>query len=396
MILSKSAIGITPSATLEITAKANKLKSQGIDVISFGAGEPDFPTPQFIKDAAVDALNKNYTKYTASSGIMELKEAICKKLLLDNGLDYAVDQVVVSNGAKHSIFNAMLAILNPEDEVIIPSPYWVSYPEMVKLINCKPIIATTKIDNDFKISADEFESLITERTKLLILNSPNNPTGAIYSKEELSDIARIAVENNIFIISDEIYEKLIYEGKHVSIASIDEKIKDLTIVINGMSKAYSMTGWRIGYSASSLEIAKVISNIQSHTTSNPNTIAQYASIAALKEGHDFTDEIKKEFDKRRNLILSLLDNINGLKYITSKGAFYVYVNIDYYIGKSYKNVIINDSLDMAKYLIDEANVAIIPGQPFGNDNYIRLSYATSVENIKIGLERIKSALEKLV
>ncbi|AFK87163.1 MULTISPECIES: pyridoxal phosphate-dependent aminotransferase [Thermoanaerobacterium] len=395
MMLSKNAVKITPSATLEITDRANKLKAQGIDVISFGAGEPDFATPQFIKDAAMEALNKNYTKYTASSGIKELREAICKKLLLDNGLNYTADQIVVSNGAKHSIFNAMLAILDPGDEVIIPSPYWVSYPEMVKLMNCKPVIIKTKPENNFKISADEFRRSITERTKLIIINTPNNPTGAIYSKEELSEIAKMAVENNIFIISDEIYEKLIYEKKHVSIASINEKVKNLTVVINGMSKTYSMTGWRIGYSASNSEIANVINNIQSHTTSNPNTIAQYASIVALNEGNDFIEKIRIEFEKRKNLILSLIDNITGLKYITPQGAFYVYVNIDYYIGKSYKNGIISNSLDMAKYLIDEANVAIIPGIAFGNDNYIRLSYATSAENIKNGLERIRAALEKL-
>jgi aspartate aminotransferase len=380
--------------TLEITAKAKQLKAQGVDVIDFGVGEPDFDTSDYIKEAAIDAIKKGYTKYTPSSGISELKKAVCNKLLKDNSLKYQPDQIVISNGAKHSIYNALCAILNPGDEVIIPVPYWLSYPEMVRLAYGKPVFVKTKAENDFKITAEELKNAITSKTKALILNTPNNPTGSVYTKEELEELAKIIEEANIFVISDEIYEKLIYEGSHISIASLNEKIKELTILVNGMSKAYAMTGWRIGYTASSLEIAKVMSNIQSHTTSNPNSIAQYASVAALSGDETVIKRMAEEFNKRRIYMVERINKIKGLKSNKPQGAFYVMVNIDEYIGKEIKGKIIRGSIDFANALIEGANVAVVPALPFGMDNYIRISYATSIENIEKGLNRIEEFLNK--
>jgi aspartate aminotransferase len=380
--------------TLEITAKAKQLKAQGVDVIDFGVGEPDFDTSDYIKEAAIDAIKKGYTKYTPSSGISELKKAVCNKLLKDNSLKYQPDQIVISNGAKHSIYNALCAILNPGDEVIIPVPYWLSYPEMVRLAYGKPVFVKTKAENDFKITAEELKNAITSKTKALILNTPNNPTGSVYTKEELEELVKIIEEANIFVISDEIYEKLIYEGSHISIASLNEKIKELTILVNGMSKAYAMTGWRIGYTASSLEIAKVMSNIQSHTTSNPNSIAQYASVAALSGDETVIKRMAEEFNKRRIYMVERINKIKGLKSNKPQGAFYVMVNIDEYIGKEIKGKIIRGSIDFANALIEGANVAVVPALPFGMDNYIRISYATSIENIEKGLNRIEEFLNK--
>jgi len=392
--LSQNALQITPSMTLEITAKAKQLKAQGVDVIDFGVGEPDFDTSDYIKEAAIDAIKKGYTKYTPSSGISELKKAVCNKLLKDNSLKYQPEQIVISNGAKHSIYNALCAILNPDDEVIIPVPYWLSYPEMVRLAYGKPVFVKTKAENDFKITAEELKNAITSKTKALILNTPNNPTGSVYTKEELEELAKIIEEANIFVISDEIYEKLIYEGSHISIASLNEKIKELTILVNGMSKAYAMTGWRIGYTASSLEIAKVMSNIQSHTTSNPNSIAQYASVAALSGDETVIKRMAEEFNKRRIYMVERINKIKGLKSNKPQGAFYVMVNIDEYIGKEIKGKIIRGSIDFANALIEGANVAVVPALPFGMDNYIRISYATSIENIEKGLNRIEEFLNK--
>lgn len=394
MDLSQNALQITPSMTLEITAKAKQLKAQGVDVIDFGVGEPDFDTSDYIKEAAIDAIKKGYTKYTPSSGISELKKAVCNKLLKDNSLKYQPEQIVISNGAKHSIYNALCAILNPGDEVIIPVPYWLSYPEMVRLAYGKPVFVKTKAENDFKITAEELKNAITSKTKALILNTPNNPTGSVYTKEELEELAKIIGEANIFVISDEIYEKLIYEGSHISIASLNEKIKELTILVNGMSKAYAMTGWRIGYTASSLEIAKVMSNIQSHTTSNPNSIAQYASVAALSGDETVIKRMAEEFNKRRIYMVERINKIKGLKSNKPQGAFYVMVNIDEYIGKEIKGKIIRGSIDFANALIEGANVAVVPALPFGMDNYIRISYATSIENIEKGLNRIEEFLNK--
>lgn len=391
--LSEKAKKIAPSLTLEITAKAKAMKSQGLDVIGFGAGEPDFDTPSNIQEAGIKAIKDGHTRYTAASGLIELKKAICDKLKKDNGLEYSPKNIIVSSGAKHSIFNALYAILNPGDEVIIPVPYWVSYPEMVKLADGVPVMIETSEENDFKLTIDDLNKSLTNRTKVLILNSPNNPTGTVYSKKEIIDIANWAVKNNIFIISDEIYEKLIYDGeKHVSIASINDEIKELTIVINGMSKAYAMTGWRIGYAAAHEDIIKVINNIQSHTTSNPCSISQYASIEGLLGNQDNISYMNKHFENRRNYMVEKINSIDGLSCRKPKGAFYVMANISKFKGSTIKGVKIEGSLDFAKVMLDEAKVALIPGIAFGADDFVRLSYATSMENIKEGLDRIEKLL----
>jgi len=392
MRLSDKALSISPSLTLDITAKANRMRKSGINVIGFGAGEPDFDTPDYIKEAAISAIKEGYTKYTPTSGILELKEAIVQKLKRDNNLSYDVSQIVVSNGAKQAIFNTLCAILNQGDEVIIPSPYWLSYPEMVKLAGGVPVFIDTAESNNFKITATQLEEAISDKTKAIIINSPNNPTGAVYNEEELKNIASLAVKHNIYVISDEIYEKLIYNGKHVSIASFNEEIKNLTIIINGMSKAYSMTGWRIGYSVSNPEIAKLINNIQSHTTSNPNTIAQYASVTALNQGDDTIKTMVVEFKRRRDYMLQRINKIDGLKAIPPDGAFYIIINISNFIGTKIDETKINGSIAFANFLLEKSKVAVIPCLPFGNDNYIRVSYATSMKNIEEGFNRIENLL----
>ncbi|NLW23564.1 MAG: pyridoxal phosphate-dependent aminotransferase [Tissierellia bacterium] len=392
-LLSKKGLEISPSVTLDITAKAKAMKAKGIDVIGFGAGEPDFNTPENIRKEAIKAIENGLTRYTPASGIIELKKAICEKLRNENGLNYSTDNIIISNGAKHSIYNALMAILNPGDEVIIGVPYWVSYPELIKIAGGKPVYIQTKEDNDFKFTVDDLNAVLNDRTKAIILNSPSNPTGSIYDENELKLIADWAVENNILVISDEIYEKLIYEGEHISIASINDDIKRLTIVINGMSKAYAMTGWRIGYAAAHEDIIKVMSNLQSHTTSNPCSISQYASIAGLLGNQDSVLEMKKHFEERRNYMVDTINSIDGLSCKKPRGAFYIMVNISKLKGRTIKGAIINSSLDFAKVLLDEGKVAVIPGIAFGDDNYIRLSYATSMENIRVGLERIKNVIE---
>lgn len=392
--LSKKALQISPSITLEITAKAKEMKSKGIDVIGFGAGEPDFNTPENIQEAGIKAIKEGNTRYTATSGIAELKKAICNKLRIDNNLDYEPSNILVSSGAKHSLYNAFCAILNPGDEVIVPVPYWVSYPEFVKLADGVPVEVVTKEENDFKYTVNDLEKALTNKTKAIILNSPSNPTGTAYSEAELKDIAEWAVKNNIFVVSDEIYEKLIYDGeKHVSIASLGDEIKDLTIVINGMSKAYAMTGWRIGYLAAHKEIVSVINNVQAHTTSNPSSIAQYASVEALNGSQEVIEEMIKHFIERRNFMVEKVNEIKGLSCRKPKGAFYVMANFSELKGKTIKGITINTSLDFASLLLEEGKVAVVPGIAFGSDDYIRLSYATSMDNIVEGLNRIKNILE---
>ncbi|QQY80673.1 aspartate aminotransferase [Keratinibaculum paraultunense] len=392
--LSKKGLEISPSITLEITAKAKAMKAQGIDVIGFGAGEPDFNTPENIRREGIRAIEEGLTRYTPASGIIELKEAVCKKLKKDNNLTYNTDNIIISNGAKHAIFNALMAIINPGDEVIVGVPYWVSYPELIKISGGIPVYIKTKEENDFKFSVSDLNKVLTNKTKALILNSPSNPTGAIYNENELKEIASWAIENNIFIISDEIYEKLVYDDKHISIASLNENIKNLTVVINGMSKAYAMTGWRIGFAAAHEKIIKVMSNIQSHTTSNPCSISQYASVVGLIGDQSSVEEMKKQFEKRRNYMVETINSIRGLSCKKPKGAFYIMVNITQLKGKTIKGIKINNSLDFAKVLLDECKVAVIPGIGFGDDNYIRLSYATSMDNIKEGLKRIKDFVEQ--
>ncbi|AIY82581.1 MAG: pyridoxal phosphate-dependent aminotransferase [Clostridium baratii] len=396
MKLSKKAEDISPSITLAITAKAKELKESGVDVISFGAGEPDFNTPSNIIEAAYKAMKEGKTKYTATSGIKELKEEICKKFLRDNGLKYDLDQIIVCTGAKQCLADAFMAILNEGDEVIIPTPYWVSYPELVKIAGGVPVFMEGSIENHFKYEIEKLENIVTSKTKAIIINSPNNPTGTIYNKEELLELAKFAENHNLIIIADEIYEKLIYDGeRHISIASLTDYAYNNTIVINGLSKAAAMTGWRIGYAAANKEIIKLMTSIQSHMTSNTNSITQYAAIEALSNTEDSLNKMVKEFDNRRKYMIKRLDSIKGINYILPKGAFYIMVNVSGVYGKSINEEKITDSLSFSKELLKEENVAVIPGIGFGLDDYIRLSYATSMENIESGIDRIEKFLNKL-
>ncbi|MCE5285352.1 MAG: pyridoxal phosphate-dependent aminotransferase [Pelosinus sp.] len=395
MNLSKKGLSISPSSTLAIDAKAKKMKAEGLDVIGFGAGEPDFDTPEHIKKAAIAAIEGGFTKYTPASGILDLKKAICDKFKQDNGLDYTPAQIVVSNGAKHSLVNTFQAICNPGDEVIIPAPYWVSYPEMVKMADAVPVFVPTTEESGFKFTAEQIKAALTPKTKAIIINSPSNPTGMIYSQAELAEIADLAVAHGLFIVSDEIYEKLIYDGyKHVSIASINDKIKQQTIIVNGVSKTYAMTGWRIGYTASSPEIAKIMSNMQSHATSNPNSIAQKAALAAISGDQGIVATMVAAFIERRNYMVKKINSIPGLSCVTPNGAFYVMMNISQLIGSEVAGRKINGSDDFADVLLEKVQVALVPGSGFGIDSHVRLSYATSLENITKGLERIEALLKK--
>jgi len=392
MELSKKYCSISASPTLAIDSKFKAMKAEGVDVVGFGAGEPDFETPDHIKASAIEAINKGVTRYTPASGTLDLKKAICRKFERENGLTYEPSQIVVSNGAKHSLVNVMGAILNPGDEVIIPAPFWVSYIEMVRINDGVPMILETSEENNFKFTAKELEEAITPKTKAIILNSPSNPTGMVYTADELKEIAEVCVKKDIFVISDEIYEHLIYEGKHVSIASFGEEIKKRTIIVNGLSKTYAMTGWRIGYTASSPEIAKVMSNVQSHATSNPNSIAQYASVTALDGGLDFVTDMKKEYLVRRNYMVDRINSIEGISCKKPQGAFYVMMNIKKLFGKTFCGCEINSSEDFANALLDKAKVALVPCEGFCAPGYLRWSYATSMENIKLGLDRLEKFL----
>jgi aspartate aminotransferase len=396
MSISRKITLISPSPTLAITAKAKKMQAEGINVIGFGAGEPDFDTPLNIKQAAKKAIDNGHTKYTPTSGIKELKEAICKKLKKDNSLDYSPEEILVSCGAKHSIFNAVLALCNEKDEVLIPSPYWVSYPEMVKVSGAKSIFIKTTQDDDFKIRPQQLLNAITPKTKLLILNSPSNPTGMVYTKKELSSLSKILIEKNIFCISDEIYEKIIYDNsEHLSIASFDSDIKKLTIVINGFSKSYSMTGWRLGYAAGPKKIIQAMSNLQDHSTSNSTSISQFAGVEALIGQQEDLKLMVTEFKKRRDYMVEKINSINHIYTIKPQGAFYCFVNISEIIGKTLDSKTINNSLELTELLLTHAKVAVVPGYVFGDDNFIRLSYATSMENIIEGLNKIQKFIDKI-
>lgn len=397
MSISKRVNLIGPSPTLAITAKAKQMKQDGIDVIGFGAGEPDFDTPIHIKEAAKKAIDSGFTKYTPASGIKELKEAICKKFKNDNNLDCSPGEILVSCGAKHSIFNAILTLCDEDNEVILPSPYWVSYPEMIKVAGAKPVILKTTQENNFKITPQQLQEAITSKTKLLILNSPANPTGMVYTKDELQLLSNVLVAAGIYCISDEIYEKIIYDGQeHISIASLGPPIKRLTIVVNGVSKSYSMTGWRIGYAAGPKEIIQAMSNLQSHSTSNPTSISQKAALAALEGPQEPLFNMIAEFVKRRDHVVERLNSINGISCLKPQGAFYVFPDVSQIIGKTFKGEIIKDSVFLAEILLDEANVAVVPGSAFGADEYLRLSYATFMENISRGLQRIQGLINKIL
>lgn len=396
MNISKKFQSVTPSSTLAITAKVNEMKANGINVVGFGAGEPDFNTPEHIREAAIKAINDGFTRYTPASGTKDLKAAVAEKFARDNNLSYGVENIVISNGAKHSLMNALGVILNPGDEVIIPTPCWVSYPEMVKLNDGVPVLLKASEEEGFVVSAEKIKSAITDKTRAIIINTPSNPTGMIYSEEELRKIADLCVEKNIYVISDEIYEHLIYDGgKHVSIASFNDEIKDLTIIINGVSKTYAMTGWRIGYTASNAALAKAMSSVQSHATSNPNSIAQKAAEAALNGSMGPVLAMRSEFEKRRTYMVNRINTLSGVSCLMPQGAFYVMMNIEALIGKAINGKTIQGSNSFAEILLDEALVSVVPCSDFDSDKHVRWSYATSMENIIEGLNRLEEFLNKL-
>lgn len=395
-MIAERAKKIKPSPTLAVDSKAKELKAKGFDVVNFGVGEPDFDTPEHIKEAAIKAIKDGFTKYTPVGGIDELKEAIVEKLEKENGLKYGKENILVSCGAKHSLYNIAQALFGPGDEVIIPAPYWVSYPDQVLINDAQPVIVETYEEDNFTIRPELLKEKITKKTKALILNSPSNPTGFIYDRKTLERIAEIALQHNIYIISDEIYEKLIYDGEsHISIASLGDEIKEKTIVVNGLSKSHAMTGWRIGYAAGPVEIIKTMTKIQSQSTSNPTSIAQKAAVAALKGPQDSVEGMRKEFEKRRNYLVNELNNINGISCRMPKGAFYAFPNISKVLGKKNDGKNIENSMELSIYLLEKALVALVPGSAFGAEGFIRISYATSMENLKKGIERIKEAVDAL-
>ena len=381
MEISERAAQLTPSLTLSIDSKAKAMKAEGLDVCGFGAGEPDSDTPEHIKRAAIEALEAGFTKYTPNAGIPELRQAIADKLAADNGLNYRAGQIVVSNGAKHACYNAILATCQPGDEVIIPAPYWVSYPDMVRLVGAEPVIVPTSERNAWKMRPEDFENAMTPRTKMLIMNSPGNPTGSVYTREELEAIVNVAAEEDIYVLSDEIYEKLVYDdAKHVSIGSLSKEAYDLTITVNGFSKSYAMTGWRLGYLAAPEAVVRAVDSIQSHTSSNPCSFSQYGALAALKGDQQPLADMREEFEMRRNYMFDRISKISNVTAIKPQGAFYILVNISQ-LGLSSQN--------FADRLLSKANVAVVPGAPFGDDRTVRFSYATSLDVIKKGLDRFQ-------
>ena len=397
MKLSEKALGIKPSSTLSITEKAGVLRGEGKDVISFSVGEPDFDTPDHIKKAAIDAINEGFTKYTPAAGTVELRKAVAKKLKEDNGLDYDYTQIVISNGAKHSLVNALMAIVNPGDEVIIPAPFWLSYAEMVRIAGGTPVIAYTKAENNFEISREILESANTEKTKAVIVTTPSNPTGMVLTEKCLREIADFAVEKDIIVIADEIYEKLIYskDKKHISIASFGKEIYERTITVNGVSKSYAMTGWRIGYTASSKQIAKLMASMQSHMTSNPNSIAQMAALAAIEGPQDCVEDMREKFEERRDYIYDRVAKMPYLKTLKPEGAFYLFVDFSGTYGKKYNDIVLESAAQIGALLLDEELIAVVPCADFGMPDYIRFSYATSNENIKKGMDRLEDFISKL-
>ncbi|MBR2375181.1 MAG: pyridoxal phosphate-dependent aminotransferase [Clostridia bacterium] len=387
---------ISPSLTLAISAKAKAMKAAGEDVVSFGVGEPDFNTPEHIVEAAKTALDQGHTKYTPSSGLLPLRKAICEKLEKDNGLSYEPSQIIVSNGAKHSIFNVCYALLDAGDEVIIPAPYWLTYPEVVKVCGGTPVYLQCKKENKYKFSAAELKAAITEKTKMLIFNSPSNPTGAVYEEAEVREIAKVCEEAGIFVLSDEIYEKLCYNGvKPFSIAKCSEKMQDLTIVVNGVSKTYAMTGWRVGYLAAPKDVAKAIDSFQSHATSNACSISQYATMEALKAPESEIQAMVDVFATRREKLLALIKEVDGVEAVEPDGAFYVMLVVGGLYGKRYNGKALTDSISFADALLEAEKVATIPGVSFGADDCVRLSYSLGEADIEKGLARIKRFVEAL-
>jgi aspartate aminotransferase len=386
---------LVPSATLAMNAKARAMRAQGVDVISFSVGEPDFDTPARIKDAAVRALEKGQTKYTEVGGIAELRAAVCHKLKRDHGLEYASDEVTVSCGAKHTLYNIVMALVNSGDEVLIPSPYWVSYPEQVRLLGGVPVAVETHESTGFDLDPAAVRRAVTPRTKLIILDSPGNPTGAVFSAAALEEVARLAVERGLWVVSDECYEALTYEGRHVSIASLSPEVKARTILVNTCSKAYAMTGWRIGYAAGPKPIIRAMTDIQSQVTSNPASIAQWAAVEALTGPQDEIAKMVGEFDRRRRAIIEALNAIPGVSCATPKGAFYAFPNVSGLFGKRWKGGVIKGSVDVCTFLLEEARIACVAGQDFGSDAHIRISYATGIDTIREGMRRMDAAVRGL-
>jgi aspartate aminotransferase len=394
--LSARAASIQPSSTLAISAKAKQMKAEGIDVVGFGAGEPDFDTPDNIREAGIEAIRSGKTKYTPASGILELKRAVAEKFESENNIPSDPARVVVSCGAKQSMANICLAILNEGDEAIIPAPYWVSYPEMVKIAGGVPVIVNTSEEIGFRITPEMLESAITPRTKLFFLCSPSNPTGVMYHREHLERLAAVLEKKDVVVISDEIYEKLVYDGaEHISIASLSPAMAERTVTSNGVSKAFAMPGWRIGYAVGPAHIMKAAANIQSHSTSNPTSISQYATIEALKSGGKDVEAMRVEFEKRRNYMVDALNEIDGVKCIKPEGAFYAFPNVTALFGKSYDGRVIGSSVEFAEVLLDEAQIALVPGADFGAEGYLRFSYATDMAAIEKGIERFARFCERL-
>ena len=393
--ISKTAKSINDSLTLALTSRGKELKAKGVDVVSFGAGEPDFDTPKHIRDAAKQALDEGFTRYTAAAGIMELRSAIADKLRRDNGLDYAPEQVIVTAGGKHAIFAAIYCLCEQGSEVIFPAPYWISYPEMARAVGARPVAVETDARNGYKITPAQLQAAVTPQSCLLLLNSPNNPTGAVYDEAELRALGEVVVRNDMAIVSDEIYEKLIYEGPHVSMAALSDELKGCTVVVNGFSKAYAMTGWRVGYAAGPPEVIKAMCRLQSHMISNVNSIAQKAALAALGGDSSAVEKMRRQYEKRREYLLSRLAGIPDISYPEPGGAFYVLVDVSGYYGRRAGDVVINDSLEFCEACLDEARLLLIPGRPFGADEAVRFSFAASMEDLERGLDRFEQFLNNL-
>lgn len=387
-------IGVSP--TMKIAARAIEMKKSGMDIVDFSVGEPDFPTPEFIKEAARAAIAANKTKYTENVGLLELRQAVARKLRAENGLAYEPSQIIISSGAKQSIFNVVMSLIGKDDEVIIPAPYYVSYPEMVRLAQGRPVIVPTSEDKGFKLSGDQLARAISAKTRALIICNPSNPTGTVYSASELAALAAVVEQKDIFVISDEIYEKLIFDRfPFTSFAGLSPAMMEKTIVINGVSKAFAMTGWRLGYAAGPPEIIKAAAKIQSHSTSNASTIAQYAALAALGGPHEAITPMVNEFERRRDYLNGRLNAIPGVSCTRPAGAFYAFPNISNFLGKSFNGKTIHNSSDLAEYLLTEAKVVVVPGAAFGAEGYIRISYSTAIETIARGVQRIADALSQL-
>ena len=391
--LSTIALAVEPSTTMAIDSMFKQMKAEGQDVIGFGAGEPDFPTPDYIKKAGIQAIEANETRYTPASGTVELRKAICQRLKEDCGLDYEPAQIAVSNGAKPCVYVALRALVNPGDEVILPAPYWVSYIELIRMVGGVPVVVEATEAEHFKLTAEKLAAAITPRTKCMILNNPSNPTGMMYGREELEAIARVCVEKDIYVISDEIYYRLAYDNREfVSFAALGDEVKERTLLVNGVSKSYAMTGWRIGYVAASGKVAKVIANFLSHSTGSPCSISQKASAVALAQSQETVDEMAKAFEERRNFMVRRMNEIEGVSCIKPEGAFYVMMNIEKLIGREFHGTVIRDADDFGNVFLKYGKVAVVPGTGFGAPNFVRWSYATSMENIKEGLSRLEKFL----